>query len=352
MKQINITNATSGMIVAKRIYDEKNRLLIQEGAKLTDTTLNKLKEMGFMNICVETKETEGIILNDAVPIAIKNKAANSVQKLDIVSIIESAKDIVEYIIENNNMPFDLIDIRNQKNYEYQHAVSVAEIAVEMGKFVTDENGRRLTHSSLIELAIAALLHDVGKRCSDRKVLEQLGLPKDTIEYTEELAPVFSYNLLKDSSLISSKARAAILFHKTDENGNNCPLKNMDKLKIHIFAKILHIANDYDTLITSRNKNGEIITSSEAIEYMMANCGTKYNLDLIKAFVHNIAVYPKGSKLELSDGRTGIVYENTTGQMLRPKLILEDGTKIDLYEYPNITIIGEYKEDEEINIKSK
>ena len=352
MKQIDITKATSGMILAKRIYDEKNRMLIQEGAKLTDTVLNKLKEMGFMNICIETKETEGIVLNDAVPIAIKNKAANAVQKLDIISIIESAKDIVDYILENNNTPFDLIEVRNQKNYEYQHAVSVAEIAVEMGKFATDENGKRITRSSLVELAVAALLHDVGKRCADRKVLEQLDLPKDKIEYTEELAPVFSYNLLKDSSLISSRVRAAILFHKTDENGNNCPLKNLDKSKIHIFAKILHIADDYDILLTSKNKNGERITAPEAIEYMMGNCGTRYNLNLIKAFIHNIAVYPKGSKLELSDGRIGIVYDNTTGQMLRPKLILEDGTKIDLYEYPNITIVGEYKEYEEINIKSK
>lgn len=351
MKQINIENATNGMIIARPIYDDKDRMLMQQGSKLSDVVLNKLKEIGFLNICIETKETQGIILNDVVSTDVKNKAANAVQDLNMLSILESAREIVECIYLNNS-PFDLIDTRTKKNYEYSHAVSVAEMAVVVGKYAVDENGKRLSRESLIELATAALLHDIGRRCADKRVLEQLGFSSDKIQYTEELAPVFSYNLLKESSLVSSKSRAAILFHKTDENGNNCPLKNMDKSKIHVFAKILHIVNDYDILITNNKKTGERVTSTEAIGYMLSQCDKKYNRDLLVKFINNVPIYPRGTSLELSDGSVAIVYDNTIGKMFRPKVILEDGTKIDLSEHPDIKITGEKREYEEINTKSK
>ena len=350
MKQINIENVTNGMVLARPIYDDKNRMLMQQGSRLSDTVLNKLKEIGFLNICVETKETEGIVFNDLISADIKNKAVSAIRDLDIMSILECAKEIVHCILYNNS--YDLIDMRTKKNYEYEHAVSVAQIAVIIGKSATDENGRKLNRENLIELATAALLHDIGKSCSDKKVLEQLGLSNDKIQYTEELAPVFSYNLLKENSLITSKSRAAILFHKTDENGNNCPLKNIDKSKIHIFAKILHITDDYDTLINSKKKNGEKITSTEVIEYMKSNCDKKYNCDLVEILINNVPIYPKGTSLELSDGNIAIVYDNTIGQMLRPKVILENGNKIDLYEHQNIKIVGEKNEYEEISVKIK
>ena len=351
MKQISIENATNGMILARPIYDDKNRMLMQQGSKLSDVVLNKLKEIGFLNICIETKETQGIILNDVVSTDVKNKAANAVRDLDIVTVVDCAKEIVDSIYLNNTA-FDLIDTRNKKDYEYYHAVSVAEMAVVVGKYAVDENGRRFSRENLIELATAALLHDVGRRCSDKRVLEQLGLSSDKIQYTEELAPVFSYNLLKDNSFVSSKSRAAILFHKTDENGNNCPLKNMDKSKIHVFAKILHIVSDYDMLITNNKKNGERVTSTEAIGYMISQCGKKYNYELLDAFVNNVPIYPKGTSLELSDGSVAIVYDNTIGKMARPKVILEDGTKIDLSECLDIKIVGEIRNYEKISVKSK
>lgn len=350
MKLINIENAMNGMVLARPIYDDKNRMLMQQGSRISATVLNKLKEMGFFNICVETKETEGIFFNDIISNDIKNKAITSIRDLDIMSVLDCSKEIVKGILYNNS--YDLIDMRTKKNYEYEHALSVAQIAVIIGKVATDENGHKLNHENLVELATAALLHDIGKRCSDRRVLEQLGLSNDKIEYTEELAPVFSYNLLKESSLITSKSRAAILFHKTDENGNNCPLKNIDKSKIHIFAKILHVVDDYDTLINSKRKNGEKITSTEVIEYMRLNCDKKYNCDLVKALINNIPIYQKGTSLELSNGNTAVVYDNTIGQMFRPKVILENGTKIDLQEHQNIKIIGEKNEYEEISTKVK
>lgn len=354
MKQINIAQATAGMVLAKPIYDEKNRILINAGSVLSDNIVKKLVEMGFYNICIDTEDTKDIVLEDVVPITTKNKAIQSIHNLDMPSIIESAKEIVACISESTNLSFDFFDGRDEKNYDYQHAVTVAELSIAMGKLVTDPNGNPLSQNGLYELAIAALLHDIGKRCSDRKILEQLRIPSDKIQYSEEMAPVFSYNLLKDNSLISGTARVGILFHKTDENGKGAPMK-VDPAKMHIFSKILHIADTYDTLTNKGlNEDGNALSSADAIEYLMANCDTKFNRELIRNFVNYIPIYPKGSHVKLSNNMSGIVYENTVGQMTRPKVILEDGRKIDLYEYPSITVISEKVNYEEVSndVKSR
>lgn len=354
MKQINISRATAGMVVAKPIYDEKNRILVNTGAVLSEQNLKKLIEMGFSTVCIDTEDTKNIILEDIVPITTKNRAIQSIHNLDMPSIIESAKEIVACISESNNLSFDFFDARDRKNYDYQHAVTVAEFSIAMGKLVIDSNGNPLSQNALYELAIAALLHDIGKRCSDRKILEQLNVPLDKIEYSEEMAPVFSYNLLKDNSLISATARVGILFHKTDENGKGAPMK-VEPAKIHLFSKILHIADTYDTLINKGlNEDGNVLSSADAIEHLMANCNTKFNSDLVRNFVHYIPIYPKGSHVKLSNNMSAIVYENTVGQMTRPKVILEDGRKIDLYDYPSITVIGESVNYEEVSkdVKSR
>lgn len=354
MRQILISAAEPGMVLAKPIYDDKDRVLVSAGSKLTENFLRKLEEYGFHSVCVETKDSKGIVLNDIVPLAIKNKAAKAIQDLDMPTVMESAKEIVDCICESSNTSLDLVDIRNDKNYDYQHAVTVAELSVAMGRLVTDEKGYSLTYQNLCDLAVAALLHDIGKRCADRRILEQLDIGTEKIEYSEELAPVFSYNLLKDNSMVSATSRVGILFHRTDENGKGSPVKNIEPDKIHIFAKILHIADTYDTLISRKVLNGKKITSAEAIEYLMANCDTKFNADLVREFMKYVPIYPKGSTVTLSNGLKAVVYENVVGRMMRPKVMLEDGRIIDLFEHPSVTVVGEVVNYEEVSedVKSK
>ena len=52
---------------------------------------------------------------------------------------------------------------------------------------------------------------------------------------------------------------------------------------------------------------------------------------------------KGTKVTLSNGLEGVVYENKVGEMLRPKILLKDGTIIDLMNNNSITIVPDQKQ---------
>ena len=87
---------------------------------------------------------------------------------------------------------------------------------------------------------------------------------------------------------------------------------------------------------------------------MANCETKFNSDLVRAFMQYVPIYPKGSKVTLSTGEHGVVYENTVGKMMRPKVMLNNGEIIDLFDNPSITVVSESVNYEEVsnNVKSR
>jgi CheY-like chemotaxis protein len=67
---------------------------------------------------------------------------------------------------------------------------------------------------------------------------------------------------------------------------------------------------------------------------------------VESLLLYVPLFPKGTMVKLSDGRDGIIVDNSGTRNLRPLLRLLDGTMIDLQkkEYLNITILHETNED--------
>ena len=133
--------------------------------------------------------------------------------------------------------------------------------------------------------------------------------------------------------ISATTKSAILFHHKNENGTGFP-ENI-KVPDHIFYKILHVADAYDNLISS--KNG--MNPSDALEYLYANSGTLFNVDVVNAFKSCIPIYPRGIEVKLSNGLDGVVIDNTNDNSRPNVKVLIKGTNVvfDLRKYLDVTI---------------
>lgn len=62
---------------------------------------------------------------------------------------------------------------------------------------------------------------------------------------------------------------------------------------------------------------------DAVEYMMAKCGVESDPYILNLFLQQIAVYPIGCEVELSNGQKAVVMENFKSFTLRPLVKLED-----------------------------
>lgn len=60
--------------------------------------------------------------------------------------------------------------------------------------------------------------------------------------------------------------------------------------------IIHVADVYDALIRKRAYKDRYL-QKEALEFMMANCGTMFDFDVVNIFLNYLVVYPVGSTVK-------------------------------------------------------
>lgn len=327
IRAINIEKVESGMLLGQTVCDGNNRKLMLKDKELTDFSIRKLKELGFNFLYIENEIGEKFQNEDVVSDELKRKMSDDLKRLDITSTIENAKSIVETICDNYHNIFDTIDIRNSNDYLFKHSIMVAEFSIAIGKKLN------LKQQELVNLTISALLHDIGKLCINKEMLDKIKINDKELMYQEKFHPFYAYSLLSKIPEISATTKSAILFHHKNENGTGFP-ENI-KVPDHIFYKILHVADAYDNLISS--KNG--MNPSDALEYLYANSGTLFNVDVVNAFKSCIPIYPRGIEVKLSNGLDGVVIDNTNDKS-RPKVkVLLKGTNVvvDLRKYLDVTI---------------
>ena len=327
IRAINIEKVEPGMFLGQTICDENGRKLVLKDKELTEFSIEKLKELGFNFIYVEDKIGEEFQNKDVFSDELKRKMSDDLKRLDITSTIENAKSIVETICDNYHNIFDTIDIRNNNDYLFKHSIMVAEFSIAIGMKLN------LKRQELVNLTISALLHDIGKLCINKEMLDKIKINDKELMYQEKFHPFYAYSLLSKMPEISATTKSAILFHHKNENGTGFP-ENI-KVPDHIFYKILHVADAYDNLISS--KNG--MNPSDALEYLYANSGTLFNVDVVNAFKSCIPIYPRGIEVKLSNGLDGVVIDNTNDKS-RPKVkVLIKGTNVvfDLRKYLDVTI---------------
>ena len=327
IRAINIEKVEPGMFLGQTICDENGRKLVLKDKELTEFSIEKLKELGFKNVYVEDKIGEEFQNKDVFSDELKRKMSDDLKRLDITSTIENAKSIVETICNNYHNIFDTIDVRNNNDYLFKHSIMVAEFSIAIGMKLN------LKQQELVNLTISALLHDIGKLCINKEMLDKIKINDKELMYQEKFHPFYAYSLLSKMPEISATTKSAILFHHKNENGTGFP-ENI-KVPDHIFYKILHVADAYDNLISS--KNG--MNPSDALEYLYANSGTLFNVDVVNAFKSCIPIYPRGIEVKLSNGLDGVVIDNTNDKS-RPKVkVLIKGTNVvfDLRKYLDVTI---------------
>jgi len=160
----------------------------------------------------------------------------------------------------------------------RHTLQVSSLSILIGAAVG------LPDSSLSDLGVAAMFHDVGY------TMGEVDPDKGLFEHPMEAGRV----LLKQRGFHEAKIRRLLvaLQHHRDF---------VDKPQPSLFARIVRIADDYDTLTRNR-EDGPFMVPPDALSLMYGASGTFYDPALMQIFVNKLGRYPPGSLVVLNDGR--------------------------------------------------
>lgn len=329
MRLVDISNIIPGMVVAKDIYDAMGRTLIGRGCALTQEYIDGLEQRGFSGVYIDDELSRDILIEEAISETMRQEGMRCVAKADIDGCMKVSKMIVEELLQKSVISFDMVDLRSYDNYTFAHSVNVAVLSGAIGM------GLKLDEKQQYNLVLSALLHDLGKMLIPEEIINKPGR-LTTDEYEEiKRHPGHSYDLIKERWDLSSFVKTATLFHHENEDGTGYP-QGLTGDQIPFLAKILHVADVYDALISKRPYKNPYLPN-EAIEYLMGNAGRLFDQEMVQMLIRYIPLYRKGQEVVLSDGRKGIVFENSGEYNLRPLIKLMDGSMLDLSDTSNLSI---------------
>lgn len=347
MRLVPIRCVRPNSYLGKTLYDSNGNRLLTSSAKLTDNILQHLKDLNIASLYIEDEYSNQEIQNVIKP-EIREKSTkiieNSVPNIErlyhrriknrpfkeyikymdekekiIDDLNNTAKELVENILENNEILINLVDLKSMDYYTYQHSINVSIYSIIIGL------GQELSKEELYNLALGALLHDIGKIFIPERILLKKGKLSPEESELIRTHPRNGYNYLSKFENIPEISKMIILHHHERLDGNGYP-DGTSGNEINKLVNIVSIADVYDAL-TSKRPYREPMCPNDAFEYVFANSEKMFYFDLVFIFSKVIIPYPKGTIVKLNNGDIGIVQRSYSEYPLRPIIkILESNKK--------------------------
>lgn len=218
----------------------------------------------------------------------------------------SIDKLLNDVLNRRELLVQLTDIRTKDNAQYVHAMNVCLLSSVIGL------NMGLNYNQLKDLAVGALLHDIGK----------VGEPSGGSATSKLHHTWRGFEVIKNKREFSLLVAHTALQHHEHVDGSGIPRGILGK-DIHLFAKIVSAANIYDNLINGLSGNS--LLPHEACEEMMAMSGTKLDRDILIEFNKSVSVYPNGTAVRLSTKETGVIVRQHRGLPGRPVIQVARGS---------------------------
>lgn len=326
MRIISVDSVTGKERLAKDLISKSESVLITAGSVIKKEYVERLKELDIQYIYVEDEIGEGIDLSDSLELQIKEQCQETVRDIlqkyayqnsaDLEKIKFVAEEIIQEILLEPEIIYNLASIRQKSESTYSHSLNVCALSVIIAYKL------RLKRDKIRDIAIGCLLHDIGliympfdwqalilESCPEKEAKE---IKKHTI---------YGYSSVEKLKWLSRTSKEIILNHHERLDGSGYPF-HLESNKIKIGSKIAAVCDEFDSRVYGNLTKK--IKVHEAIDYIVSQAGVLFDFNIVKAFVDSVAAYPTGSIVLTNEGEIAIVLRQNPKCPTRPVIrIIKD-----------------------------
>ncbi|MEA3352905.1 MAG: HD domain-containing protein [Campylobacterota bacterium] len=211
------------------------------------------------------KHIEDLIYNDNIPVDAKAsllKEMTSSTMNDLFEKEESPENLlkvdsivdntIKFILSEEKAVCSILKVSSYDYYTYTHSIDVAVYCIGFGTYLN------LNKADISVLGKAAMLHDLGKKKIDNKIIKKKGrLTKEEFEIIKT-HPTLSADILKSLGEKDERLLIAIEQHHEKCNGKGYPYGLKDD-QISELAKIISICDVFNALNTKRSYKNRLST---------------------------------------------------------------------------------------------
>ncbi len=172
---------------------------------------------------------------------------------------------------------------------------------------------------LLHLALGGLLLDIGKVSvpitilakPDRLSTEEKWFTNRHVRQSLAMMPLNGKSLDRVFSMIAA--------HHERLDGSGYP-NQVAGTDIPLYARIAGIADTFDALTLNR-RYASARSGYSALRFLSALRRTKFDAALVDEFINSLGDYPTGTRVQLDDGSTGLVFSQNSGRPRQPNVLL-------------------------------
>ena len=206
----------------------------------------------------------------------------------------AVQGIVDAILTDSASLIGLTTLREFDEYTFVHSVNVSILSVALGRRLG------LTKLQLLDLGLAALLHDIGKSRVPLDLLNKYGVldvDERAVLQTHTWQGVLMMFAMPTGSARPWRAMTTAYEHhmRIDLTGYPKPYRSR---RLSLFSKIIAVADGFDAATTTRVYQDAPWTPADVLRGMRDN--TRLGLDpvVVKAFINLTGIYPVGTLVVL------------------------------------------------------
>lgn len=310
MHSINLDELQPGMYLSRPLISSDGTVLLHEGIEMKERYIKYLRNQGLSVLFVGEPEADVSSAPEDIYDAEHRQAAVDVARelvsgfrvgkgiqLDRVKII--VDEFINQLGENPAKMVHLLDIRRKEEYIFSHAINTCILSVMTGLAMGYDA------KQLEELGLAAMLHDVGKTKFSQHLARQYPsylTRTDREEYRRH--SFYSLEILRQNSHIPEDVAQACFQHHERWNGSGYPL-GLKGEAISSYAQIISIADVYDRLIAGMPHRLPTPVYF-AVAILNKAAGEYFDPAIVDKFNQNVAIYPMGKMVQLSNHQSGVI----------------------------------------------
>lgn len=235
--------------------------------------------------------------------------------IEMEAVSRVVERMVESILHNQEALSSLSRLKSFDEYTFFHSVNTAVLALAMGQSLGMPRG------TLLQLGLGTLLHDIGKM---KVPLEVLNRPA-RLEWSErEIVKTHVLQgvevLLSSTVGLSDQALRPALEHHERVDGTGYPYGKR-RAALSQFGLIGAVVDIYDAITSDRVYHKGILPHQALRQLHGLALEGNLDLQIVRAFVQVVGLYPVGTCVMLSTGEIGVVSRLDRAEPLKPTLLL-------------------------------
>lgn len=370
MIRIAFNELEPGMVLAAPIRHpaRSGHVLLHADFQLDADTIRRLQRFGIRRVWIRHPGFDFLDerLSEVVPqsrvklyMGVKRSFSGIAERSSgAFSLLEYRKMVSDAIIAmvgDKNNAVQAERIMEGESELFAHSANVAYLALVIGmrlrEYVCAERKHisRVEAEDLTNLGVGALLHDLGKLGLNERLQGVHSCDDQAGSEEYRTHPRRGYRAVQDR--VEATARSAILHHHQRFDGQGFPqlpplpgrkeALPMEGRNIHVFARIVAVANVLDELMAAHQKQDRPIVAALAALQREPFQGM-FDPVVLDATLRSVPPFPLGTRVGLSDGGDAVVTDLNAAAPCQPKVhrtrptVAEQG---DVYEEIDLTAPG-------------